>query len=529
MKKIVFVTLLSLILIDSTFSQNTFQGTVSCGFLAEAHSICHTTDNGVAMAGVAPNSLAPGYVTICAVKLDAQGVLSWAKTIGGLESETGNEIIQTNDGGYVIAGETISYGAGQADIYVVKLDANGNLLWTRTVGGTGDELGSSIIETDDGSLIVVGSTTTFGSGFDDVYIVKLSSGGNLEWTRTIGGGLEDAGKSIIQSNDGGFVVGGSTNSFGAGLKDFYILKLDSTGFLQWQRTIGGSNTDECSSVVHTNDGNYAFCGETYSFTAGDFDCYVVKLDSIGNLMWTKSIGGVNQEWNCKMIETHTGDLAIACYTTSFGYGSGDFYSIKLDSSGNLIWSMTVGGAGGEEAWCVAETDNGELIYAGSTNSFSLNQGDNEIFYVQFDSLGQTCGNLINNTPTLGSGGIVGNGSGSTMSTTGGLIGTGGVIQSIGVMNMVCVQVGINEISTNDNIEVYPNPGNGIFHISLNQNAVLDDYHLEIYNVMGELVKAQSLNQNRTGPDVDLTSQPDGIYFVELTLNEKVYMSKIVIQ
>jgi len=207
---------------------------------------------------------------------------SFCKAIGGPAIEKGNSLIQTSDGGYAIAGLTPSLGAGGLDVYVVKLNANGKLQWTKTIGGPAGEIGISLIQTSDGGYAIAGSTRSFGAGEVDVYVVKLDANGNLQWTKTIGGTEIDFGHSLIQTSDSGYAITGKTNSFGAGDYDVYVVKLDANGNLQWTKTIGGPEYDRGESLIQTSDGGYAIAGFTYSFGAGWADIYVVKLDKNGN-------------------------------------------------------------------------------------------------------------------------------------------------------------------------------------------------------------------------------------------------------
>jgi hypothetical protein len=219
----------------------------------------------------------------------------FCKAIGGPASEWGASLIQTSDGGYATASETESFGTGGVDVYVVKLDANGNLQWTKTIGGPGDEIGFSLIQTSDGGYAIAGSTGSFGAGWYDVCAVKLDANGNLQWTKTIGGKDFEGGYSLIQTSDGGYAIAGYTESFGAGGRDVYVIKLDAKGNLQWTKTIGGLDDEIGHSLIQTSDGGYAIAGSTYSFGAGWADVYVVKLDANGNLQWTKTIGGKDFE------------------------------------------------------------------------------------------------------------------------------------------------------------------------------------------------------------------------------------------
>jgi len=212
----------------------------------------------------------------------------FCKAIGGEKFDVGVSLIQTSDGSYVIAGATNSSGAGYVDFYVVKLDANGSLQWTKTIGGPGYEIGHSLIQTSDDGYAIVGTTGSFGAGETDVYVVKLDANGNLQWTKTIGGPKREWGFSLTQTSDGGYAITGTTSSdelaayFGPAEADVYVVKLDATGNLQWTKTIGGPASEEGNSLIQTSDGGYAIAGITESFGAGEADVYVVKLDKNGN-------------------------------------------------------------------------------------------------------------------------------------------------------------------------------------------------------------------------------------------------------
>jgi hypothetical protein len=222
---------------------------------------------------------------------------TFAKTISGSNDDEARSIIQSSDGSYVVAGGTGSFGAGGFDIYVVKLDSGGNVQWTKTIGGSDGDVANSIIQSSDGGYVVAGLTRSFGAGDYDFYVVKLDSSGNVIWTKTIGGSLTDVAWSIIQSSDGGYVVAGWTWSFGAGGSDIYVVKLDSGGNVQWAKTIGGSNNDgsvsffyAAVSITQSSDGSYVVAGSTQSFGAGAYpDMYVVKMDANGNVCFSQNI------------------------------------------------------------------------------------------------------------------------------------------------------------------------------------------------------------------------------------------------
>jgi hypothetical protein len=385
------------------------------------HSIIQTSDGGYAVAGRTHSFGYEREDDLYVVKLDGSGNIQWTRNIGGEDDDAGCSIIKTSDGGYAVAGWTKSFGAGEGDIYVVKLDGSGNIQWTRTIGGGDFEEGYSIIQTSDGGYAVAGYTKSFGAKYYDVYVVKLDGSGNIQWTRTIGGTDWDKGYSIIQTSDGGYAVAGFTSSFGAGKWDVYVVKLDGSGNIQWTRTIGGVDWDEGYSIIQTSDGGYAVAGKTKSFGAGNDDVYVVKLDGSGNIRWTRTIGGENNDEGHSIIQTSDGGYAVAGFTSSFGAGKWDVYVVKLDGSGNIQWTRIIGGGVGRS---LIQTSDGGYAVAGTTSSFG-GRG-NDIYVVKLDENGNlgSCpgGCQVSSGGTAGSGGNV---------SSGGTAGNGGKVSSGG--------------------------------------------------------------------------------------------------
>jgi len=258
------------------------------------------------------------------------------KTFGGSGEDVAYSIQQTTDGGFIVAGCTSSFGAGGYDIYILKLNSSGTLIWQKTFGGGFDDKVYSIQQTTDGGYIVAGYTDSFGAGGYDVYVLKLNSDGSLAWQKTYGGNGYDKAYSIQQTTDGGFIVAGYTESFGAG-GDVYILKLNSGGSLAWQKTFGGWSWDNAYSIQQTTDGGFIVAGCTYSFGAGGYDVYVLKLNSDGSLAWQKTFGGKYYDGAYSIQQTTNSGFIVAGYTKSFGAGEYDVdvYILKLDSNGEL--------------------------------------------------------------------------------------------------------------------------------------------------------------------------------------------------
>ncbi|GAG49427.1 unnamed protein product, partial [marine sediment metagenome] len=225
------------------------------------------------------------------VKTDSMGVEEWSRTFGGSSEDTAYSVEETSDGGYIITGYTSSFGAGNSDIYLVKTDSMGVEEWSRTFGGSDSDNGDSVQQTSDGGYIIAGRTFSFGAGGMDIYLVKTDSQGLEEWSRTFGGSGEDYGGTVQVTSDGGYIITGNTQSFGAGGRDAYLVKTDSMGVEEWSRTFGGSGEDYGWAVQETSDGGYIITGSTQSFGAGNSDVYLVKTDSMGFEEWSRIFDG----------------------------------------------------------------------------------------------------------------------------------------------------------------------------------------------------------------------------------------------
>jgi len=384
--------------------------------LEAALSLIQTSDGGYAITG-GTESFGAGGEDVYVVKLDANGNLQWTKTIGGPESEEGVSLIQTSDGGYAIAGLTQSFGAGEDDVYVVKLDANGNLQWTKTIGGKKEDGGFSLIQTSDGGYAIAGYTFSFGAGEADVYVVKLDANGKLQWTKTIGGPGNEIGFSLIQTSDGGYVLAGTTESFGVGGSDVYIVKLDANGNLQWTKTIGRPGNEIGFCLIQTSDSGYVIAGSTTSFGIGGVDVYVVKLNANGNLQWTTTIGGKEEDVGVSLIQTSDGGYAIAGSTKSFGAGEWDVYVVKLNANGKPQWTKTIGTKNEKFIKSsIIQTSDGSYVFAGTTRSFGA--GDYDVYVVKLDKNGDACC-AVSQTSQVGTGG--------TLSSPTSSIGSGGTL------------------------------------------------------------------------------------------------------
>ena len=209
--------------------------------------------------------------------LQIQAHVTFEKWYGGSGSDIGMSVAQTSDGGYIIAGHTKSFGAGSYDVYLIKADASGDTTWTKTYGGTDIDYGYSVAQTTDGGYIIAGTIESFGAGNIDVYLIKTDSSGVTIWTKTFGSNGSEYGYSVAQTTDGGYIVAGSAEG------DVYLIKTDASGDFLWAKTHGSTETDWGKSVAQTTNGGYIIAGATWSFGAGSQDVYLIKTDSLGNV------------------------------------------------------------------------------------------------------------------------------------------------------------------------------------------------------------------------------------------------------
>jgi len=313
---------------------------------------------------------------------------SWQRTYGGIKEDEGYSVAQTNDGGYIITGLTYSYSTPEetevfykeANVYLIKTDANGNLIWQKTYGADGVDEGWSVVQTSDGGYIIAGDTEIYGAGKFDVYLIKTDANGNRIWQKTYGGPDWDIGYSIARTSDGGYIITGITESYGAGKSDVYLIKTDANGNMLWQKTYGGSGVEEGRSVALTNDGGYIITGYSDSRHINDFDLYLVKTDADGNLIWQKTYDFSFYDKGWSVAQTKDGGYVIA------GEAGYDALLMKTDANGNLIWRKTYGGTGSDFARSVLETKDGGYIIIGSTSSYSA-IGDLDVYLIKTDSNG----------------------------------------------------------------------------------------------------------------------------------------------
>ncbi|HYV92717.1 MAG TPA: T9SS type A sorting domain-containing protein [Chitinophagales bacterium] len=375
----------------------------------EALSIYKTTDDGLLVAGYARSSDGnvssnQGESDFWIFRIDGNGNLLWQTPAGGSQNDQARSVAPTADGGCIAAGYSYSddgditahHGSTTtADCWIVKFDSTGNIQWQKSLGGTGNDQAACIRQTLDGGYVYAGVASSIDGnvsgfhGFFDFWVVKLYPGGDIQWQKCLGGYLYDEAFSIEQTSDNGFIVGGYSSSTDGdvtgnhGETDFWIVKLNSSGTIEWQKSLGGSFDDQAYSVIPVMDHGYIACGWSRSGD-GDVtghhgnqnysDVWVVKMDSAGNLQWQKSLGGTGEDRGYNIIQTTDGSYVVCGIENlddgdvSGGHGYYDFWVTKLDDSGNLLWQKCLGGSNEESAQAVQQAANNDLLIGGFTAS-----------------------------------------------------------------------------------------------------------------------------------------------------------------
>jgi hypothetical protein len=310
----------------------------------------------------------------------------WLKTFGGEKDDHCMSAQQTKDGGFIVAGYTKSSGNGDADAWVIKLDGGGNKLWDRTFGGPQEDWAKAVQQTQDGGFIVAGYTKSFGNGDADAWVIKLDGSGNKVWEKTFGGPQEDWANAVRQTQDGGFIVAGYTKSSGKGNADAWVIKLDGSGNKVWEKTFGGVGEDVANAVRQTKDGGYIVAGYKGYQDRADVDVWVIRLDGSGNIVWEKTFGGFQQDDVASaVLETSEGNFIATGYTASGELGDLDVWVIMMDKSGKKLWDRAFGGIKTDNAKSVVQTEDGGIVIAGFTESFS--KGGVAAWIIKMDAKG----------------------------------------------------------------------------------------------------------------------------------------------
>ncbi len=331
---------------------------------AYANCVIQTSDSGFVLAG--GNWLA---------RTDGLGNLDWSRTYDGADRFA--SVIEVDDGELILAGDTRSYGAESADFWLVKTDDSGNVEWNHTYGGADFDRAHSFVKMSDGGYALAGETSSFGAGENDVWLIKTDSSGNMEWSRTYGGAGIDNAFSLIGTSDGGFALAGS---------DGLLIKTDESGEEEWTRNFGQTGYNrEFRSLIQSSDGGFALAGSIFTFDASDRDVWLVKTDGSGNLEWNQTYGGPRFDRAYSLVQTSDGGFAFTGETRSHGYGNDDVWLVKTDANGNIEWDRTYGGELNDRAYSLIETSDGGFGLVGQTAS--VDAGEYKVWFIRTNGQG----------------------------------------------------------------------------------------------------------------------------------------------
>ena len=354
------------------------------------------------------------------LKYDQNDMLQWQKTYGGSDDDRGNDIIQTSDGGYAITGFSksndgdVSENNGAHDFWVSKLDDSGNIIWNKSFGFLGADIGTSIIQSNDGGYLLTGvldvsasngegnskntksSASTIHAG-GDYWAIKIDPSGEKQWSRYYGGTFTDAPYDAIQTEDKGYIIVGSSDSADVDIKDnngtydFWVVKISETGTLLWEKSYGGIQTDEARGISKSNDGNYIIVGDSrsndndVSFNNGGADLWVIKISPMGDLIWEKTYGGNSFDVARSISKTQNGDFIISGSSRSINgnltnnNGQNDAWVIRINDDGELKWQKSIGGSEIDFAYDAVELNNKSIIIVGDSSSSNFDISDNKGF------------------------------------------------------------------------------------------------------------------------------------------------------
>lgn len=347
-----------------------------------AYAMTGTRDGGLATAG-RTESKGAGEEDIWIVRVDGDGNRLWDKTFGGAATDRGRAIKETRDGGFIVAGATESKGAGEFDAWILRLDENGKLIWERHFGGPDTDWASGVVQTRDGGFAVAAYTTPAPDEPFIAWIIKLDADGKTQWERRFGGAATDWATDIAETTDGNLGISGYTESKGAGNADIWVLMLDAQGELLWEQTFGGPERDYASVLDAAADGGLVVGGMTESAGAGGVDIRLMELAPDGQVRWDQTYGGARDDWVRGLIRTRDGRYAAAGYTTSKGAGLYDAWALRLGRNGDLLWDQAFGGRKNEWARAMVEMPDGSLAMAG--DNWSKGPGKSDVWVLRISA------------------------------------------------------------------------------------------------------------------------------------------------
>lgn len=341
-----------------------------------------TYDNGYIMIGTS-NSFGCGNTDFYAIKVDSMGKHVWSKTYGGPINEEGFSVTPTLDKGFAFVGFTDSYGNGGYDVFLVKTDSLGNVQWQKAYGGSDWDFGYSVRQLSDSGFIICGQTYSFGAGNGDVYIIRTNSKGDTLWTRAVGGAGYEVGNSVCVLEDSLYAIVGATTSFGKGDTDMYFILMDDKGIIKKDTTFGSTHNDIAYSINVTQDNGFVIFGSTDSLKPGKPNEIIIKTDSIGHIKWMQLEPCPGIGIGKDAIQAPDGSYVAVSTNNSSGLGGYAMLIWHLNSGGGYLVSPSLGGAADEQGNSVAISKNGNVVLTGTTDSPGYTEGLDDVMMIRW--------------------------------------------------------------------------------------------------------------------------------------------------
>lgn len=484
MRKLIFFFLL--LPFAASSQQITFEIIYGGEGYDEARSIYQTTDGGYIVAGTS-GSYPSGNSDVFLLKIDSVGAIQWFKFPGGTDLQAGYSVQQTSDGGFIVAGLTDAGDFGGYDVYLMKTDVNGDFLWSKTYGGADWDFGYSVEETSDNGFIIGGTTYSFGKG-EQMYLVKTDANGDTSWTKTYGGNGKERANCVAQTTDGGYVLTGYTSSYGAGEKDVYILKTDAVGDSVWAKTYGSTNDDEGTYIEQTIDGGLILSAiRTDPATERHFMNYI-KTDAGGSQQWQQVFSAAVGD-DVYVIHQRPDGGYSAAGSAGVGGGMKDYFFVNLDGSGNPQGSVrTYGGSKNDIAHSMVVCPGNGFILAGETESYG--DGSKEIYLLKIDSLGNSTGNVLIDVEEVG-------------------------------------------IISGDVVSVYPNPAVSTINVfvDINNNELTDDVVIVLSDISGKVLLKEEISRQifNKNAELNINDISSGLYILKFSSGDFYFQRKVLVQ
>jgi hypothetical protein len=509
---VLFIVLLLFLFADKVQGQLTFQKSLGGPLSEYGRSMLQTPDGGYLIVGPTTSFGDTGHINAYIIKTDANGDTLWTRAYSDTADIYPYCLSGTKDKGYIIRGTSNA----KHDGFLLKISMTGSLLWYKVIGGTNVDALYGCFATASGNYIATGKTLSLSGGYD-VFVVKTDPAGNIIWSKAYGGIYSDIGWSIKETSAGDYILCGSTQSFGIG--GLYVVRLDTSGIPAWSCNYGDGSAEEAVDIIETSDHNFMVAGNTVNHGAGSNEIVLMKISSAGAPLWAKTYGGSSVDKCSKVIQTSDNGFLLTGYTTSFGAGSMDAYVIKTDSLGNLLWSHAYGGTGSELGYCLLQTMDGNYAMLGSETS--MGNGGIDVYLLKMNSSGytgctennaatvMTSWNIPVNVPVINALNVGSAISPSLQAAYGGVV----------FSNCINLEAGAPAVQENE-IQLYPNPSNEKITIKSDAGDIL---YLHIENILGKNILFRTVRNKIS--TLDISNLDNGNYIVKVLLSDKMEVQK----